>query len=83
MADKNKKADESKKNKGSEKTANLSNRMKEIESLAIKNKQAQTIDELDKENKALKDRLGRKNNSKSSTKIAGLATLGSKPTLPS
>jgi hypothetical protein len=82
MADENKKADESKENK-SKKTANLSNRMKEIESLAIRNKQAQTIDELGKENKALKDRLGRKNNSKSSTKIAGLATLGSKPTLPS
>jgi len=83
MADENKKTDESKKKKGSEKTANLSERMKEIESLAIKNKQAKVIAKLDEENKALKDRLGRKNNSKSSTKIAGLATLGSKPTLPS
>ena len=82
MADEKKKADESKENK-SKKTADLANRIKEIESLAIKNKQAQTIDALGKENKALKDRLGRKNNSKSSTKIAGLATLGSKPTLPS
>jgi len=82
MADDNKKADKSKKENKSQKTADLSKRMQEIQNMAIKNKDAKVIAKLDEENKALKDRLGRKNNSKSSTKIAGLATLGSKPSLP-
>jgi len=82
MADDNKKTEESKKENKSQNTADLSNRIKEIESMAIKNKDAKVIAKLDEENRALKDRLGRKGNSQSSTKIAGLKTLGSKPSLP-
>lgn len=61
----------------------VSDKLKQIETMAIKNKQAKVIAKLAEENRAMKERLGRKKNSKSSTKIAGLATLGSKPKLPS
>tara|TARA_B100001057_G_C22764776_1_gene917247 strand:+ start:181 stop:411 length:231 start_codon:yes stop_codon:yes gene_type:complete len=55
-----------------------------LDAIVFKNKQANVIKKMVNENKRLKEELGRKTKRKTSsnTKIAGLKTLGSKPSTP-
>ena len=63
----------------------VADRIKDVESSAFRNEQGIKIVELMHENKRLKDSLGRAKRKAQSGggAIKGLATLGSKPTLPS
>lgn len=56
----------------------------ELDAITFKNRQANAIKKMTAENKKLKDELGRKKkrSTSSNTKIAGLKTLGSKPSTP-
>lgn len=62
----------------------VAQRLKDVETSAVKNAQGVKVVSLMHENKRLRDSLGRaKRKSQSSTsKIKGLGSLGSKPTLP-
>jgi len=72
-------ADEEKNKEDKEKTL-----QEELDAITFKNKQANAIKKMTAENKRLKDELGRKKkrNTSSNTRIAGLKTLGSKPSTP-
>lgn len=63
----------------------IEQRVRDIEESSFRNEQGLKIVELMHENKKLKDSIGRANRKAQSgaPSIKGLATLGSKPTLPS
>ncbi len=72
-------ADEEKNKEDKKKTL-----QEELDAITFKNKQANAIKKMTAENKRLKEELGRKKkrNTSSNTRIAGLKTLGSKPSTP-